>query len=513
MPAHAARFARLIAGAGTVMIALVLAACGPAVTPEVIPDFSRASTQTAAARPSATPTGPTRTPTITPTPYARPTDPAALDLTAPIVRVGQETITLGQFRARVRYERFAALDDVRRTVERVGLDQLDFSDPRADPAVVTAIAGVFNTLARSRAFGAQVYDILVREAILRQEFAARGLRLAETDVPDYWIRRFGLQTAPDRDTALERELEAYLALAERYSGMDRAAIMGVAESFAIATALRPIIGRENRAAPQIETFRAWRLVAASRADAEAAWAALQAGERFRDVACRYATDPAVRGRGGDLGFVTRGRLTPPVQGADALFEAAPGTIIGPLSSQVGWYVFRVNETRRSADGDPQARVQAVVVATERLAAEIRDRAAAGEDFAALACRYSLDPSGGTGGDLGRVGPDAFSAEMARLVAASAGDGLFGPVAFEGGYEIVQVSERQVRLPNPQDLEQATDQAFSQWQIGRVARLVAALSDAWRDAIPEDPLPRDVAPFLREEFFGLPTPAPTPSATP
>jgi hypothetical protein len=38
--------------------------------------------------------------------------------------------------------------------------------------------------------------------------------------------------------------------------------------------------------------------------------------------------------------------------------------------------------------------------------------------------------------------------------------------------------------------------------------VTALSDAWHAAIPDDPLPRQVAPFMIEENFGLPTPGPT-----
>src|SRR5689334_9192742 len=94
-----------------------LVACSPAATPIVIRDQSAAQTRTAAVAPTLTPTGPTATPTITPTPYVRPTDDPKLALDLPIVRVGSETITLGQFRHRVRYERFMSLDSARRVVE------------------------------------------------------------------------------------------------------------------------------------------------------------------------------------------------------------------------------------------------------------------------------------------------------------------------------------------------------------------------------------------------------------
>jgi hypothetical protein len=237
-----------------VVTLLALVACGPTATPEVIRDFSRADTLTALARPSATPTGPTFTPTMTSTPYTRPTDPPTLDLTLPIVRVGDETITLGEFRARVRYERFAALDDARRTIEQVGLTPLKMATPGQNK-VADALAGVFNTLANSEAFGYQVYDTLVRESIIRQEFKARHLSYKDTDVRDYWIRRFGLQRAPDLDAALKQPLEDYLAMAMHYSGLSREAILGTAESYVMATLLRPIIARERIAAPQVVTIK------------------------------------------------------------------------------------------------------------------------------------------------------------------------------------------------------------------------------------------------------------------
>src|SRR5258706_4779848 len=104
------------------LLCLFLSACGPAATPIVIQDNSGEATLTARAAPTRTPSGPTRTPTMTPTPYSRPTEDPALALDQPVVRVGDEMITLGQFRQRVRYERFAALDNARRLVERIGLD-------------------------------------------------------------------------------------------------------------------------------------------------------------------------------------------------------------------------------------------------------------------------------------------------------------------------------------------------------------------------------------------------------
>jgi parvulin-like peptidyl-prolyl isomerase len=494
-----------------VVTLLALVACGPTVTPEVIRDFSRANTLTALARPSATPTGPTLTPTLTSTPYTRPTDPPALDLALPIVRVGEETITLGEFRARVRYERFAALDDARRTIEQVGLAQLNMATPGQNK-VADALAGVFNTLANSKAFGYQVYDILVRESIIRQEFRARHLSFKDSDPHDYWIRRFGLQRAPDLDAALKQPLEDYLALATRYSGLSREAILGTAESYVMATLLRPIIAKEHTAAPQVVTIKMGHILTNTQADAEAALKQIHDGADFRGVACRLSIDPTARGKGGDLGYITRGGLVAGLENSDQVIQAAPGDIVGPLQSPSGWYIFRVNDKRKNADGDTEVRLQAIVVASQTLATDIKKQAAAGEDFAGLACAYSLDNTGGNGGELGFVGLETLPLEVARAIQATTANGLLGPIQTSAGFEIVQVEDRQVNIPKPADLDQAQNNAFTQWQNEQAAsNRVTVLSDSWHDSIPDDPLPRQVAPFMIEENFGLPTPGPT--ATP
>lgn len=497
-------------------LVIVLVACGPTATPEVIRDFSRANTLTAMARPSLTPTGPTQTATQTSTPYIRPTDSPDLDLSLPLARVGEETITLGQFRARVRYERFAALDEARRTVERLGFERLNFATSGQNQAA-DRLASIFSTLANSQAFGRQIYDLLVREAIIRQEAARRGLTVSQQDIDDYWVRNFGLQTAPDRYKALEAPLNAYIEEAGRYSSVSRADLMRIAESFVQASVLGPIISRENPQQPSVLSFKLKRLVAATRADADAALAELKAGQPFREVACRYSTLPATRGNGGDLGFVTRGGTLASVQDVARVFEteqAEIGAVIGPLQSPLGWHIFRVTDKRRNADGDTEVRAQMILVASESLARQIAEQAqgASVDDFGRLACQYSLDRSGGDGGDQGEVAAEALPPALAQALQAAPGNGLVGPVETAAGFEVALMEDRQVNIASPEEVEKAARQAFQRWQDERAnSAYVTVLSDAWKQAIPADPLPREVAPFLREENFGLPTPAPT--ATP
>ncbi len=499
-----------------VILALVLAACGgPTSTPIVIQNFSRENTLTAAARPSLTPTGPSPTPTQTSTPYNRPTDSPALDLSLPLVHIGTETITLGDFRARVRYERFAALEDVRRTIEKVGFSGLNFTDPKQKPtALMSQIAGVFATLANSQAFGVQIYNVMLRESILRQEFDKRGLKVGPTDARDYWIRRFGFQRDPDRDIKIGAVLDAYMDEAIRYSGMTRDSINRIAEGIQIAGQLRPLIAKERVTLPDVSSYRLKWLITTSQADANAASAALNSGKAFRAVACQYSADPAVRGNGGDLGFVARGAATLPLDDYAPLFKTENGTLLGPLRSAIGWYVIKVTEKRRTADNSEQVRVQAINVATESLATQIKDRVGAGEDFAALACEFSLGGSAGNGGDLGTVGESQLDPALVTALQNAADNQIVGPIQTKRGFEIAQRLEHKVTVPKADEVEKLTTQAFADWQTERQASaFVQPLNEAWQAAIPDDPLPRQVAPFLIEANFGLPTPAPTLMATP
>ncbi|GAB4556487.1 MAG: hypothetical protein OHK0023_28910 [Anaerolineae bacterium] len=498
------------------LAALLTAACGPsgpARTPEVIRDTSSQQTLTAQARPSATPTGPTRTPTQTSTPYSRPTDEPALDLSLPIARVGNHEITLGDFRARVRYERFAALEEIRLFVEQVGFEPVNLATSAENPAA-DRVASIFSTLANSRAFGFQIYDVLLREAVIRDEAAKRNLEVKQEDIDGYWIRRFNLQRAANPSDALKPVLDAYMARAESYSGMDQAGINRIAESFVQASLLEPIIARETMPEPQIATFRARRLIAATQADAESAKALIEAGASFRTAVCRYSIEAAARGNGGDLGFRSRRDLPAGLSNPSAVIDAESGTVLAPQLSPVGWYIFRVGEKRRDADGETQAQVAAILVNSESLSKEIYERIQNGEDFASLACEYSLDSSGGTGGDLGFIALEDLAAEWSPVLISETGTGLYGVVQTALGYELVEVSERKLEIPQPSDFERAQDKAFADWQASQLASSrVQGLSDAWREAIPEDPLPRQVAPFLVEENFGLPTLIPTGTGTP
>jgi hypothetical protein len=110
-----------------------------------------------------------------------------------------------------------------------------------------------------------------------------------------------------------------------------------------------------------------------------------------------------------------------------------------------------------------------------------------------------------------VGSDALAPEVVNIIDSSSENKVFGPIQTANGFEIIKVDDRRFDLPNPADISKAEEQAYNRWLSSRAeSNFVASLGDVWRDAIPNDPLPRQVAPYLAEEYLGLPTLTPTPS---
>jgi parvulin-like peptidyl-prolyl isomerase len=65
---------------------------------------------------------------------------------------------------------------------------------------------------------------------------------------------------------------------------------------------------------------------------------------FAEVAKSDSDDPASKERGGDLGQLRRGMLLPELE--KAVFDAKPGSIIGPLKTQFGWHILYVKSAKK-----------------------------------------------------------------------------------------------------------------------------------------------------------------------
>jgi foldase protein PrsA len=81
-----------------------------------------------------------------------------------------------------------------------------------------------------------------------------------------------------------------------------------------------------------------------KATAEKAKKAVESGESWSSVAKKYSTDEASKGQGGKL-TATKGNQEPAFD--DAVFAGKKGEVLGPIKTQFGYYVVRIDDIKKS----------------------------------------------------------------------------------------------------------------------------------------------------------------------
>jgi peptidyl-prolyl cis-trans isomerase D len=122
---------------------------------------------------------------------------------------------------------------------------------------------------------------------------------AEVEVTEDALREFYAQVAPERYVSTERRRARHILIE---AGADDAAARGKAEQLA---------------------------------------ARAKGGEDFATLATENSDDPGSKGQGGDLGWATRESFVAPF--SEALFAMAPGEVRGPVQTQFGYHVIRLEE--------------------------------------------------------------------------------------------------------------------------------------------------------------------------
>jgi len=118
--------------------------------------------------------------------------------------------------------------------------------------------------------------------------------------------------------------------------------------------------------------------AAAKTKAEALAAQAKANPaRFAELAKANSQDPGSAAQGGDLGAFARGSMVKPFE--DAVFAAKPGDIVGPVQTDFGYHVIKVN-------GVTAAKVQAFDEVKGTIEADLK-RQKAGQAFASDAEKF------------------------------------------------------------------------------------------------------------------------------
>mmetsp|Transcript_20138 Transcript_20138/g.35796 ORF Transcript_20138/g.35796 Transcript_20138/m.35796 type:complete len:117 (-) Transcript_20138:170-520(-) len=95
-----------------------------------------------------------------------------------------------------------------------------------------------------------------------------------------------------------------------------------------------------------------------------------------------------------------------------------------------------------ADAAPRAAASHILVKTEEEANKLKERIAAGEEFADLAKEHSTCPSGKKGGSLGQFGPGQMVKEFNDVVFSDEVGVVHGPVKTQFGYHLILITNRE-----------------------------------------------------------------------
>lgn len=246
--------------------------------------------------------------------------------------------------------------------------------------------------------------------------------------------------------------------------------------------LSPDASQEQRAAAQL------------RADSVAEMA--RAGGDFAEIARKNSEDPGSKEQGGDLGWFGRGAMVPEFE--QAVFAAKPGEIVGPVKSQFGYHVikveefrpelqrpfdevreevkFRYLEGRAAAEAETRAAVLARRIEAERPQTEQEWQAIADEDEAVV---LNQSPPVSAGEPVPGTGQSPQLTD--ELFEAEEGD-IGGPRAIPRGWMVWQLAEvRPAGVPPFEDVRQAVEQRVRRARaLDLAADRAAELAARWRE---------------------------------
>ncbi len=154
----------------------------------------------------------------------------------------------------------------------------------------------------------------------------------------------------------------------------------------------------------------------------------------------------------------------------ALQTAMLGREIGPLLTEDALKA-RYDRDIASKPGQEEVHAKHILVADEPEAKKIIGELKKGGDFAALAKKYSTDPGGAQGGDLGFFRREEMVPEFAGAAfAMKPGEISSVPVHTQFGWHVIQLVER--RTAAPQTFEAARDELRQKIIQDSVAAVIA-----------------------------------------
>ena len=180
--------------------------------------------------------------------------------------------------------------------------------------------------------------------------AVQGLPQQYRQMPDDALYE-GVLEQLIQQTALAQSVEdpttvTVLTIENQTSGLLAGEALGkVAEAAVTDDALQAAYDETYAEAEPSREYNASHILVETEEEAQALLAELEGGADFATLAQENSTGPSGP-NGGSLGWFEPAMMVAPF--ADAVSEMEPGDVAGPVQTQFGWHVIRLNETRMTS---------------------------------------------------------------------------------------------------------------------------------------------------------------------
>ena len=323
-----------------------------------------------------------------------------LVLDLPVATVNGEEITTGDYRNRVKYERFM-LEEQYQQILQQQTQLAQSGDDQLAELLGPQFQQMANQILQQRSIvDRQTVNTMIEDRLVEAESASRGITVSDEEISEY-INQFlagrlgGLtdQSASATSTAraeasataalwtptptftpsptitftqqitptptlaatptpaptptlsvigtdtLSAEYTNWLTTLAENVDIDEPTYRRIMRTVVLRNKLRDALAEELPAAA--EQSRARHILVETEEEANTVIERLKAGEEFAELAAELSTDPGSAANGGDLGFVPRGRFIPSVD--EAVFNLPIGEVSEPIESQFGWHIVEVLE--------------------------------------------------------------------------------------------------------------------------------------------------------------------------
>jgi peptidyl-prolyl cis-trans isomerase C len=124
------------------------------------------------------------------------------------------------------------------------------------------------------------------------------------------------------------------------------ALQSVVQAAVTDAAIQAAYDEKYANAPAAKEYSAQHILVDSEDKAKELKTQIDGGADFAELAKANSTDTGSAVNGGDLGWFGLGMMVKPFE--DAVVAAAPGSVVGPVQTDFGWHLIKVNEVRDAA---------------------------------------------------------------------------------------------------------------------------------------------------------------------